>query len=261
MLFFRKFLFFILVYHFFLLEKSLHFFIQIIMERFLTPINSIKPKKVRGHRILFTRAEDKLLTSIMETQPFHNWNEVSKFFKNRNARQCRDRWINYLSQDINNGPWSPEEDQLLANLYNQYGPKWATIAKFFDKRRENNVKNRWYANIRNSSIILENGFAKFMGCASKKGKVGKNINHGNICPESSSNASSSQESSYSSDSEDSSKIENEQSMMSEKTDEEIEKEMNFLFSENNYFGFLTEDDLLNAEMNLCRFNEKYITIW
>ena len=83
MLFYRKFLFFILVYHFFLLEKSLHFFIQIIMERFLTPINSIKPKKVRGHRILFTRAEDKLLTSIMETQPFHNWNEVSKFFKNK----------------------------------------------------------------------------------------------------------------------------------------------------------------------------------
>ncbi|OHS95758.1 hypothetical protein TRFO_38113 [Tritrichomonas foetus] len=127
-------------------------------------IQKFKEKpKARMHRTLFTEEEDRLLSLIMETQPFHNWTEVSKHFTNRNARQCRDRWTNYLNQDINNGPWSPEEDQMLATLYNQYGPKWATISKFFDKRRENNVKNRWYSDLRSSIIVLENGNARFQG--------------------------------------------------------------------------------------------------
>ncbi|OHT05498.1 hypothetical protein TRFO_26770 [Tritrichomonas foetus] len=123
--------------------------------------------KRRMTRTLFTEEEDAKLVRIMETTEFHNWSEVASHFENRNARQVRDRWTNYLNSEINNGPWSKDEDRQLAELYNQYGPRWATISKFFVKRRENNVKNRWYANIRTNVIVVENGIARYK-CGRKK---------------------------------------------------------------------------------------------
>ena len=137
---------------------------------------NIFANKKRMTRTLFTEDEDAKLISIMQNEKFRNWSEVAKHFENRNARQVRDRWTNYLNSEINNGPWSRDEDKLLADLYNQYGPKWATISKFFDKRRENNVKNRWYSNIRTGVITLDaSGVAKFRSSIKRK-KSKKSMN-------------------------------------------------------------------------------------
>lgn len=108
--------------------------------------NKQKPKKVRK---LFSPQEDALLTQIMFQQPFETWIAVAEKLPGRTARQCRDRWVNYLSPSNKNGPWSHEEDQLLAEKYMEYGAQWTTIAKFFDGRSENNVKNRWYTYVKN----------------------------------------------------------------------------------------------------------------
>ena len=114
-------------------------------------------KKVRK---LFSQQEDEMLTKIMYQQPFETWIAVAEQLPGRTARQCRDRWVNYLSPSNKNGPWSHEEDQLLAEKYVEHGPQWTTIAKFFDGRSENNVKNRWYtyvkARFNNSQGMLAN---------------------------------------------------------------------------------------------------------
>lgn len=89
-----------------------------------------------------------MLTKIMYQQPFETWIAVAEQLPGRTARQCRDRWVNYLSPSNKNGPWSHEEDQLLAEKYIEHGPQWTTIAKFFDGRSENNVKNRWYTYVK-----------------------------------------------------------------------------------------------------------------
>ena len=102
-------------------------------------------KKIRK---LFSQQEDALLTQIMYQQPFETWIAVAEQLPGRTARQCRDRWVNYLSPSNKNGPWSHEEDQLLAEKYLEHGPQWTTIAKFFDGRSENNVKNRWYTYVK-----------------------------------------------------------------------------------------------------------------
>lgn len=106
---------------------------------------TVKPKKIRK---LFSPQEDALLTKIMFQQPFETWIAVAEQLPGRTARQCRDRWVNYLSPSNKNGPWSHEEDQLLAEKYIEHGPQWTTIAKFFDGRSENNVKNRWYTYVK-----------------------------------------------------------------------------------------------------------------
>ena len=114
------------------------------MNTVLSP-NTMKVKKARK---LFSAQEDAILTDIMFHEPFQTWIHVAEKLPGRTARQCRDRWVNYLSPSNKNGPWSPEEDQLLAEKYIEHGPQWTTIAKFFDGRSENNVKNRWYTYVK-----------------------------------------------------------------------------------------------------------------
>lgn len=73
-----------------------------------------------------------------------NWQYVaSQMHTKRNARQCRDRWLNYLSPSVVNGPWTPEEDNLLIQKYNDIGPYWKKIATFFPSRTDINLKSRW----------------------------------------------------------------------------------------------------------------------
>jgi hypothetical protein len=51
--------------------------------------------------------------------------------------------VNYLSPAVGNGPWTPEEEQLLFLKYNEIGPLWRRIALFFTGRTDINVKSRW----------------------------------------------------------------------------------------------------------------------
>lgn len=110
-------------------------------------LNFDAQSKTKKMRKLFSVEEDRLLTQIMYNQPFSTWIAVAAQIPGRSARQCRDRWANYLSPRNKNGPWSQTEDEILAEKYREYGPQWTTIAKFFDGRSENNVKNRWYTHL------------------------------------------------------------------------------------------------------------------
>ncbi|KAH0793086.1 Myb-like DNA-binding domain containing protein [Histomonas meleagridis] len=96
----------------------------------------------------------------MFEQPFVTWLAVALQIPGRTARQCRDRWTNYLSPQNKNAPWTVEEDNLLAQKYLELGSQWTIIAKYFDGRSENNVKNRWYTHIKhkleNQSKKIEN---------------------------------------------------------------------------------------------------------
>ena len=56
--------------------------------------STAKPKKMRK---LFSPQEDALLTKIMFQQPFETWIAVAEQLPGMTARQCRDRWVNYLS--------------------------------------------------------------------------------------------------------------------------------------------------------------------
>jgi hypothetical protein len=62
---------------------------------------------------------------------------------NRTTRQCRERYKNYLSPELRNLPWSPAEDLLLRERFSEFGPRWATLATFFNGRSDVSLKNRW----------------------------------------------------------------------------------------------------------------------
>ena len=106
--------------------------------------SSLQPKP-KGKKAKFTQLEDsKLRRLVMLCQPL-DWNQIAAQFPNRNLRQVKERWEYYLSPEVNNGPWSPAEDQLLLQKYQELGTKWSVIAKFFDHRTNTNCKNRFLA--------------------------------------------------------------------------------------------------------------------
>lgn len=100
-------------------------------------------KKAQKKHIKFTIQEDELLKSLVQQEGPHKWSKIASKMPGRTAKQCRDRFQNYLNPSLTNGQWSIEEDQLLFQKINEYGKKWKLISKFFPNRSHNNVKNRY----------------------------------------------------------------------------------------------------------------------
>ncbi|OHS99983.1 hypothetical protein TRFO_33442 [Tritrichomonas foetus] len=91
----------------------------------------------------FTEEEDRFLSQLVAEMGPRKWDQIAKRMPNRTARQCRDRYSNYLIPGFFNGEWSREEDELLYSKYQEFGPKWAIIKEFFKNRSPNSIKNRW----------------------------------------------------------------------------------------------------------------------
>ena len=91
----------------------------------------------------FSREEDLKLKELVKKYGEHAWEEVSFRMNGRNVRQCKDRWMYYLSPKVSNEPWTDEEDQKLIELVKELNGKWVQIAKRFRGRNDTQIKNRW----------------------------------------------------------------------------------------------------------------------
>lgn len=94
-------------------------------------------------RILFSKEEDERIKILVNIFGTRHWDLIAQFIEGRTAKQCRDRYSNYLVPGYFQGEWSEDEDSLLIKLYNEHGPKWSQIQKSFKNRSSNNIKNRW----------------------------------------------------------------------------------------------------------------------
>ena len=99
-------------------------------------------KKKRAARNTFSIEEDKKLNDLV-AQYGMDWKQIAIYMPGRNARQVKERWRNYLSSDVEYRPWTSDEDDLLYKKYREFGPRWKEISRFFEKRTEVHVKNRW----------------------------------------------------------------------------------------------------------------------
>ena len=61
-------------------------------------------KKKRVKRI-WTETEDKQLLKLIERYGPSKWSIISTYMKNRQGKQCRERWYNHLDPSISKLPW------------------------------------------------------------------------------------------------------------------------------------------------------------
>jgi hypothetical protein len=91
----------------------------------------------------FTTDEDKQLCTLVGQFP-KQWDRIAEHLPGRKARQCRERWYNYLDPSINNALWTPAEDAVLLSRYKELGPQWASLERVLPGRPAAQIKNRWH---------------------------------------------------------------------------------------------------------------------
>jgi hypothetical protein len=116
--------------------------------------NSLKSKIKQ----CFTKDEDCILSQLVYQLGTGSWIQISKQIGTKNPRQCRERWNNYLNPELRKDAFTLEEDQILRLKVAEFGKKWNKISKFFDKRSDNSLRNRWMVLSRNKSKLPLDSF-------------------------------------------------------------------------------------------------------
>ena len=105
------------------------------------PSLKIHSKKTRNFK--FAKDEDEKLCLLVKRFGENSWSTVAKNMKNRNPRQCRERWKNYLNPMLKKNDWTEEDDLFLLRKYQEIGPHWNKITQHFQNRSINSVRNRF----------------------------------------------------------------------------------------------------------------------
>ena len=118
-------------------------FVQINYAQLISLQSKFVSKKLKMKNGKFSDEEDDMIKKIVFAFGPKNWRLIATLIPGRTSRQCRDRYANYLAPGFIHSNWSNEEDRLLAEKYNMFGPKWTQIQKFFPYRTANDIKNRY----------------------------------------------------------------------------------------------------------------------
>ncbi|KAK7320781.1 hypothetical protein VNO77_30574 [Canavalia gladiata] len=94
----------------------------------------------------WTPEEDDILRKAVQRFKGKNWKKIAECFKDRTDVQCLHRWQKVLNPELVKGPWSKEEDEVIIELVNKYGPKkWSSIAQHLPGRIGKQCRERLLA--------------------------------------------------------------------------------------------------------------------
>jgi len=95
----------------------------------------------------WSRNEDIILIELSEIYG-ENWREISNRMENRNFEEVKERFEKKLDPKLKRCKFKKEEDEMILSLFEKYGNKWDDIAKFFDDRSADMIKNRFYSHLK-----------------------------------------------------------------------------------------------------------------
>jgi len=102
--------------------------------------------KITRRKNLWSKAEDEQLLNIINYQKSTNtrikWKEISTNFKNRDYKQCYNRY-RHINPNLKRGPWTTEEEERLRELIKTHGNRWAVIAKALQTRSGKQIRHHY----------------------------------------------------------------------------------------------------------------------
>ncbi|KAG3217525.1 hypothetical protein PC129_g11631 [Phytophthora cactorum] len=95
-------------------------------------------------RSSWTPQEDEKLRKLVRQLGNRNWSEIALHFPCRDRKRCRERFVNHLAPSLSSASstWSAEDDEKLLQLQRAMKSKWVKMAKEFDGKSAESVKNR-----------------------------------------------------------------------------------------------------------------------
>lgn len=101
-------------------------------------------KRTFPSKVPFTKEEDARLERLVRLFGTVEWGSIAARMPTRNARQCRDRYNNYVNPNLKTGGWTQTEDEQLENLYALHGPQWTLLSQLVGNRSVNALRNRHF---------------------------------------------------------------------------------------------------------------------
>lgn len=105
----------------------------------------LKPGLIKGP---WSVVEDKILIKWVKENGVRRWSLCAQRIPGRSGKQCRERWLNSLNPEVKRGDWSNEEQVRIIQEIKRIGCSWSTMAKGFENRTENSIKNYFYSTVR-----------------------------------------------------------------------------------------------------------------
>ncbi|GFS98341.1 transcription factor MYB3R-5, partial [Nephila pilipes] len=97
-------------------------------------------------RKLWTPEEDAILIEAVETcriGKFILWPKVTRFFENRPIQRVKERYYDYISNEIDRSPWTTEEDAMLIACIKKYGFNFGKAKKYLVGRTAISMSDRF----------------------------------------------------------------------------------------------------------------------
>ena len=126
-----------------------------VSDSFSSPLLKVKS------RTNWSSQEDNILKKLASNSEKYNWSKFSFILKTKSAKQCRERWKNYLDPNIDLSPLNTNEQKLIIKLQKEIGNKWSKMRKFLKNRTENQIKNFFYKFERNQNKKMKNFYESF----------------------------------------------------------------------------------------------------
>lgn len=119
--------------------------IQVKRRKLDATSTSTSSEKRRASMSKWTEEEDRKLQVAVEENGGKNWKNIAKELPGRTDVQCLHRWQKVLKPGLIKGPWTAEEDEIVAQMVRKFGHKsWSTIARHLKGRLGKQCRERWY---------------------------------------------------------------------------------------------------------------------